>query len=124
MSRRGHYDQYGNFNQRENVSQSNFFSQYVLQAISDTIRSALHNLSDQIKNQLVHAIPTEQPVYIVLQYKNMPNKKDHVNCPICLDDYENSSILSSTDCLHFFHEECLKKWKSLHQTCPICRTHI
>ena len=68
--------------------------------------------------------PRPQPQYVVIRYKNMPNKKDHTSCPICFDDYDDSSMVLSTECLHFFHEECLKKWADVNKTCPICRTNI
>ena len=121
---RGHYDQYGNFIPGERPQ--NLFAQYILQAVSDTVRSALHNLSDQIEDQLMGnaGVIDNEPHYVVIRYKNMPNKKEHTSCPICFDDYEESSMVLSTECLHFFHEECLKKWADLNKTCPICRTDI
>ena len=134
---RGHYDQYGNFIPNERPP--NMFTQYILQAVSDTVRSALHNLSNQIETHLMGNMddinfynpnlqpqpqPRPQPQYVVIRYKNMPNKKDHTSCPICFDDYDDSSMVLSTECLHFFHEECLKKWADVNKTCPICRTDI
>lgn len=131
---RGHYDQYGNFIPNERPV--NIFAQYILQAVSDTVRSALHNLSNQIENHLVgnaddiafynpyHPQPRQQPQYVIIRYKNMPNKKDHTSCPICFDDYDDSSMVLSTECLHFFHEGCLKKWADVNKTCPICRTEL
>jgi len=135
---RGHYDQYGNFIPNERPP--NMFTQYILQTVSDTVRSALNNLSNQIESHLMGNIdndvefynpnlqpqqrPQQRPQYIVIRYKNMPNKKDHTSCPICFDDYDDSSMVLSTECLHFFHEECLKKWAALNKTCPICRTDI
>ena len=130
---RGHYDQYGNFIPNERPP--NMFTQYILQAVSDTVRSALYNLSNQIETHLMGNMddinfynpnlqPQPQPQYVVIRYKNMPNKTDHTSCPICFDDYDDSSMVLSTECLHFFHEECLKKWAALNKTCPICRTDI
>ena len=125
---RGHYDQYGNFMPGERPQ--NLFAQYILQAISTTVRSALHNLSDQIEDQLMGNVgvidnePRRQPQYVVIRYKNMPNKKENSSCPICFDEYDDSSMVLSTKCLHFFHEECLKKWADLNNTCPICRTGL
>ena len=65
------------------------FTQYILQAVSDTVRSALNNLSNQIESHLMGNIdnvefyhpnlqpqqrPQQRPQYIVIRYKNMPNK--------------------------------------------------
>jgi hypothetical protein len=46
---RGRYDQYGNFIPNERPQ--NIFTQYILQTVSDTVRSALNNLSNQIESQ-------------------------------------------------------------------------
>jgi hypothetical protein len=137
---RGHYDQYGNFIPNERPQ--SIFAQYILQTVSDTVRSALNNLSNQIENHLMgnaedgddvtfynprlhpQSQPQRQPQYVVIRYKNMPNKKDHTSCPICFDDYDDSSMVLSTECLHFFHEGCLKKWADVNKTCPICRTEL
>lgn len=120
---RGHYDQYGNFIPGERPQ--NLFAQYILQAVSDTVRSALHNLSDQIEYKLTGGdVVDNEPQYVIIRYKNMPNKKENTSCPICFDEYDDSSMVSSTKCLHFFHKECLKKWIDVNKTCPICRTDL
>jgi hypothetical protein len=140
---RGQYDRFGNFIPNERPQ--NMFAQYILQTVSDTVRNALNNLSNQIENHLMGNIDDvdfynpnhpnlnprpqqrpqqRQPQYVIIRYKNMPNKKDNTSCPICFEDYEDSSMVLSTECLHFFHEGCLKKWADLNKTCPICRTDI
>lgn len=111
------YDPYGNY--RSN------FSRFILQAVSNTVRHALHNLSDQIEDYVMQENnQNTQPQFIVIRYKNMPNKNEHKSCPICFDDYVDTSMVLSTECLHFFHEHCLKKWAEKNRTCPICRTAI
>ena len=45
------------------------------------------------------------------------------NCSICLQKLDTK--LSCTNCNHWFHEVCLKKWiDRKHKTCPICRTEM
>ena len=51
-------------------------------------------------------------------------------CSICLENINiNISInleeIIKTDCSHYFHKECLKKWfLSKSSSCPLCRTDL
>jgi hypothetical protein len=112
-----------NYDEQGNLIHNSQFNRMLLQNISNTIRNALHNLSDEIESSLMNGNYSQpnQPQYVVIKYKNMVNKKEHVNCPICFDDYVDNSMILSTQCLHFFHEDCLKKWAENNKTCPICR---
>ena len=42
------------------------------------------------------------------------------DCPICLDVLSDSAI-STTSCLHKFHNVCIVRWFERHRTCPTCR---
>ena len=44
--------------------------------------------------------------YIVYNSSTLKELKE---CPICLEDIIDSNILTF-DCLHYFHEDCIKKW--------------
>ena len=51
------------------------------------------------------------------------------DCPICYNDLMNGTTLAKTHCGHFFHKECILRWKNTSEqgnTCPICRrdTHL
>mmetsp|Transcript_24471 Transcript_24471/g.55882 ORF Transcript_24471/g.55882 Transcript_24471/m.55882 type:complete len:261 (-) Transcript_24471:488-1270(-) len=46
-------------------------------------------------------------------------------CVICLDKYENGEdIISSPNCSHIFHKECLLEWLVYKDVCPCCRAQI
>ncbi|CAG9324830.1 unnamed protein product [Blepharisma stoltei] len=48
------------------------------------------------------------------------------NCPICLDDIDQSEI-KITACMHIFHENCLRVWienGARRAMCPICRASL
>lgn len=49
-----------------------------------------------------------------------PTIKD--NCSICLEGYEQDSIIRKLNCSHIFHKECIDPWllKESYK-CPICR---
>lgn len=44
------------------------------------------------------------------------------NCPICYEETEDK--FKELKCKHTFHEKCVDKWLSNHNTCPMCRTKV
>lgn len=42
-------------------------------------------------------------------------------CSICLEKIP-SKKMHKTSCGHFFHSECISKWKECSHKCPYCRT--
>jgi hypothetical protein len=109
-----------NYDNNGNINRNSDFEILLLQNISNTVRNALNNLSNEIKNNL---FKEEYNKYFIIEYKNLLNKENK-NCPICFDDYIDTSLIIKTECLHCFHEECLKKWINKNNTCPICRSTI
>jgi hypothetical protein len=47
---------------------------------------------------------------------------DTGDCCICLTS--DTGIWVKTECLHVYHESCLKSWSNYNSTCPTCRTLI
>ncbi|XP_010269877.1 PREDICTED: E3 ubiquitin-protein ligase ATL4-like [Nelumbo nucifera] len=46
-------------------------------------------------------------------------------CAVCLSKFEPHDLLRCLPlCLHAFHSQCIDKWLSSNQTCPICRSAI
>lgn len=52
------------------------------------------------------------------------NKKDEIDqtCSICMDNIDSAGL--SLNCNHRFHENCLRSWLEVNNTCPICRKEI
>jgi len=44
-------------------------------------------------------------------------------CSICMDSSNNYNWIK-TDCNHYFHIECIHKWKQINNTCPNCRSNL
>jgi hypothetical protein len=44
-------------------------------------------------------------------------------CSICMDSSNNNNW-TKTDCNHYFHIECINKWKQINNTCPNCRSNL
>ena len=41
-------------------------------------------------------------------------------CPICLESFTSKCEISSTQCGHIFHSDCIQKWLKLKRQCPVC----
>jgi len=44
------------------------------------------------------------------------------SCPICLEIYQRGEFLTSLQCGHFFHVDCLARWFQRSTQCPLCRS--
>ena len=44
------------------------------------------------------------------------------DCSICLEKLNKNKVY--LNCNHYFHKDCINKWKTRNNTCPICRTRI
>jgi hypothetical protein len=49
-------------------------------------------------------------------YINLPK------CPICLDRVGKRGKI--TICGHKFHKRCIRQWREINHTCPICRRDL
>ncbi|KAL3512219.1 hypothetical protein ACH5RR_024936 [Cinchona calisaya] len=43
-------------------------------------------------------------------------------CSICQEEYEADDEMGKLNCGHYFHMQCIKKWLSQKNACPICKT--
>lgn len=48
----------------------------------------------------------------------------HEECSICQNKFKLGEKLSSLNCHHIFHYNCLQEWGKYKQECPLCRTTI
>lgn len=86
-------------------------------AVSDTSTSQVKTVSEKVKS-------IEEPVT-----KPGFSETDFANklCVICYCRLKDPSLekeIETTTCAHHFHAECLKKWKVLSSTCPVCRKTV
>lgn len=58
------------------------------------------------------------------KYGNIINKENYKECAICYDEFNNDSNISILDCTHCFHTDCIRKWGTRNNTCPVCRKEI
>jgi hypothetical protein len=43
------------------------------------------------------------------------------DCPVCLEPIETPL---RTECGHFYHFECIRRWARVNPTCPVCRADL
>ncbi|KAL9239304.1 hypothetical protein vseg_013640 [Gypsophila vaccaria] len=56
-------------------------------------------------------------------YCSSDQKQEEERCVICLDEYEHMDDVGTLKaCGHDYHVSCIKKWLSLKNLCPICKT--
>ncbi|KAK6126187.1 hypothetical protein DH2020_040068 [Rehmannia glutinosa] len=48
--------------------------------------------------------------------------EDDGRCVICLEEYKNMDDVGTLKCGHDFHVGCIRKWLSMKNLCPICKT--
>ncbi|ESN98277.1 hypothetical protein HELRODRAFT_127846, partial [Helobdella robusta] len=52
------------------------------------------------------------------------NSPGNESCPICLEDFRESELLTKVKCGHLHHVECMLEWFFVRVTCPYCRFEI
>lgn len=58
---------------------------------------------------------------IVLKFKP---RNQNLNCNICIDDFQVGQSYVILQCLHYYHEKCIKNWLSRKKTCPFCLSEV
>ena len=51
-----------------------------------------------------------------------PDDVEEDQCVICLESYKVNEKISILYCLHYYHSNCVEKWLSRVNNCPICRS--
>lgn len=52
-------------------------------------------------------------------------KKDEGQCSICFDEFVEGDQISTTQCKHSFHRDCIGDWyKKNPKSCPLCRQEM
>jgi len=70
-----------------------------------------------VKEDVINKLP-------VIRYNS--NLTGNTECSICMLEYKEGDKLIQLKCspMHYFHEDCLKKWLRINGLCPICRAKV
>lgn len=60
-------------------------------------------------------------VEIIYDSSNQQDNQAERNCVICLEEYQDKENLGRLSCGHDFHFNCITKWLSVKNACPICK---
>jgi hypothetical protein len=63
------------------------------------------------------------PPIIYITNIDKENIETGLECPICLENLENEDIVSTLNCRHVFHRDCIYKW-FYKRRCPVCRNLV
>lgn len=59
-----------------------------------------------------------ETVYVLSSQQDNDEER---NCAVCLEEYEDEENVGRLACGHDFHSNCIKKWLSIKDACPICK---
>lgn len=60
--------------------------------------------------------------YVIMIHPKEREEKKEDQCIICYQNYTDKVV--KLPCNHNFHDICIKKWLTDHNTCPLCRTNV
>jgi len=93
--------------------------------------SGYNNEQEDFINQLFQTafnseelVRNEKITIDVKSKKFSDTEKTFTNCSICSDDYNNDDIVSTLDCNHIFHKNCIEEWGHYNPVCPVCKASI
>lgn len=67
------------------------------------------------------ALATSSSATTTTQKATSSSKSEQGPCRICFDEIDLAQEII-TKCAHHFHIDCLNKWLTTKNTCPLCRT--
>lgn len=90
---------------------------------------------DQIFSQIITLYQPSMCAMIKPRTSSLKQKKEDIpdtiiemdeECPICLEEYDETLITILAECEHTFHSKCISSWETLNLgqsfECPVCRT--
>ena len=78
------------------------------------------SLSDENGNGLDDDIINSFPKTIIEDENKLKEKQ----CVICLEEFKTGDEQTTVPCFHVFHPDCINKWLTKNNSCPICKTEF
>ncbi|KAH3758698.1 E3 ubiquitin-protein ligase RNF115/126 [Pelomyxa schiedti] len=88
---------------------------------------------ERILDRLFHGAqhdgpPPASPQAIATMLQSVCVSQDAVDhgeqCAVCREELTLSETVSCLPCKHLYHDECIKPWLALHNSCPCCRSQL
>lgn len=64
---------------------------------------------------------TKSSVRALEKFKFQQGSSSVQECSICLEEFQNGSIVTGMPCSHVYHGKCIVKWLKTSHSCPLCR---
>jgi len=91
-------------------------------------QNGLDNIISQLLNQFegTGPPPAEKEKVEKLPVVNIQAEDvvDGMTCAVCKDEYILDEEVVKLPCKHLFHDQCVKPWLELHDSCPVCRCSL
>ena len=105
--------------------QPNQLQHYIFHSMNMTM-NLLNNINDGIQtqpmNDIKNVINKEELDKLPVKSWIDLDKEKYKECPICLDDYNDTSNVRILRCSHVFHVDCIDHWLTeCSYKCPVCR---
>lgn len=107
------------------------FERYVLVRCFDDKNNAYFNLLYYASNYLLGLLYLKMFRELFGKYKNklieginVTISTDEVTCAICMGDVQAGVRMAQLQCLHRFHQSCMRKWVMQRTICPLCKANI
>jgi hypothetical protein len=103
------------------------FSTFAMEEIENLVPGFL-NERDDVKFIMIQNKKCEEKItkQSVVKYLNKIKNEQHEvkECPICFDLIADDKEKLRSDCNHYYHFGCLKRWLQNQNSCPKCRNKI
>jgi hypothetical protein len=116
-------NQYNNNNIDNNnieIINNNYINNYILEHGSMPFNQLINLINE---NPIVNPIetPIETFTRLEIQVNNVQVESEEI-CSVCLEG--ENYVNCETNCSHHFHVDCLSRWISRNNSCPMCRGNI
>jgi hypothetical protein len=106
---------------QEIISDINDLNIDIIEELTNSVSNEIINELNQLENDKKN--PAPQIIIDNLECEKYDIKK-HSNCSICLEKYDKKDNICNLKCKHNFHKDCLTKWLTIDNSCPICRKSL
>lgn len=103
---------------------SNFFNPMSRIVFMNSMQNQHMGNPPASKNSLEHLKKFKMGKEYCKKDEKDPTKIEYPTCSICLMDVTDGQDTILVPCGHMFHEACITKWLSLHNSCPVCRYEL
>jgi hypothetical protein len=100
------------------LSRTVMYRPFLAALLSRGINNQVYRLGEDVKNVATEDILEKNTN--IIKYSELSSTD--ICCSICLEGYEESSVIRKLKCSHLFHKDCIDPWllKESYK-CPVCR---